>query len=97
MREAKDKPLVAYFADVQGFERAVVAATSAGNARYRIFLALRDVNYGHSFQHIRIRRAHNYDNIVPVLMARRCQYVGIEFADNFAMQKPAQAGANEKE
>lgn len=67
------KEPVAYFSEVQGFgDRGVVAGRTRAQARYRVFASLHAAGYSqYGFQHIKVRRARNYDLIAPILDASK--------------------------
>ena len=78
--DSERKPLV-FIADVDGLvERTVVAGRTAGNARYQVYLFLRDVGYPQSFADIKIRRAPNYDSLANYL-ATRHMCIDLSYAD----------------
>ena len=80
MKKNKTTPVI-FLVVVNGFkERTIVASSSAGKARYKIYRSLKELGYRQSFKDIRIKRAPEYDSLAGYLSERKI-CIDLSYAD----------------
>lgn len=86
----RDYP-VAFSATVSGFgnETSIVAGVNAGQARYMVYLSMKDAGFGPRFQDIRVKRAPEYDQLAQHLREKKI-CMGKWYADHLMSKEGLQ-------